>query len=101
MADKRAFDPLGGRHITPTGDDRVCISIPVSLIPHLLGAIEPLRWPDAWQGAPIDVNNTTGMVENLLMVLVTRTRCDIPDCPDCTDCPTVPPHDGMGGAIIL
>lgn len=94
MADKRAFDPIGGRYAPPIGEQQVCISIPVALIPHLLGVIEPLKWPDVWSGDPQLVNEVTGTVENLLARLVSRTRCDIPDCPDCPDCPEYPPQTG-------
>jgi len=87
MDDKRAFDAIGGRFAAPVDKGLVCVSIPVSLIPHLLGALEPLRWPDVWGGEGEQVNRVTGEIENLFARLVTRARCDIVECPDCPDCP--------------
>lgn len=99
MADKRAFDPIGYRLNAPTIVERVCISIPVQLIPHLLGVIEPLRWPDAWQGEASAINDTTREIEDLFFRLITREECNTPECEECPDCPDN--EDGcMGGALI-
>jgi len=90
MADKRAFDALGGRFAAPVGDEQVCVSIPVYLIPHILGALEPLRWPDLWEGEPSAINQVTGVVEELFRSLISREQCNVPDCPGCPDCPDCP-----------
>jgi len=102
MDDKRAFDSLGGRFAAPVNfEQRVCVSIPVALIPYMLGALEPLRWPDVWTGNPVTINGATGEVENLFYRLVTRTRCDVPDCPDCGDTDAPPDSGGLGCAVVL
>lgn len=99
MADKRAYDPLGYRLDAPTIVERVCVSIPVQLIPHLLGVIEPLRWPDAWQGEASAINDTTREIEDLFFRLITREECNTPDCEDCPDCPESE-NGCTGGALI-
>jgi hypothetical protein len=100
VVDKRAFDALGGRLAAPLVGEQVCISIPVNLIPHLLGALEPLRWPDVWSGEDQQVNRVTGEIETLLGRLIARSRCDVPDCPDCPDCPDVEPPAVLPSSVL-
>jgi len=109
VVDKRAFDPIGGRFAAPVSLGQVCISIPVSLIPHILGVLEPLKWPDAWAGDDQLVNATTGEIESLIARLVARDVCaggecpECPECPGCAECPDCPecPEQTCGGGLVV
>ena len=104
MDNKRAFDPFGSRTaaVDLNGGGAICVPIPVRLIPYLIGAINPLRWPDLWTGEPAQINQTTSQVENFLSSLITHEACPgLPECPECppgTECPTCGP--GGGGSNL-
>jgi len=63
----------------------VCLPIPRRLIPHLLGALDTMRYPDFWTGEPAAVNRTTGQVENFIIDLILKHEC--PDSQPCEECP--------------
>jgi len=77
---KRAFDPFGHRAeaINLSRDGSICVPIPRRIIPFLLGAVNPLRWPDMWTGDAAEINRTTGQVENFLSDLITHADCSVP-----------------------
>jgi hypothetical protein len=72
------------------GGGSICLPIPKRIIPYLLGGLDLLRYPDAWNGTPADINRTTGQVENFIIDLIQKQECTTP-CPDC------PPANGDGG----
>lgn len=105
MDNKRAFDPFGRSFpaVDINGGGSICVPVPVRLIPYLLGAINPLRWPDVWNGDPAAINQTTAQVENFLATLITHEACPgAPECPECPPgkpCPTCGPSGGGLGLM--
>jgi hypothetical protein len=80
----------------------VCIPIPRRIIPYLIGALNPLCFPDMWTGDDSDIKRSVFQMTDFVSSLVGGETC--PDCPEPEACPTFTRQDalalGLGGAII-
>jgi len=63
---------------SPAAPPLLCIPCNASWIPYLLGALEPLRWPDSWRGADSDIVQAMRFVESLLAAIASAAECETP-----------------------
>lgn len=101
MAAKAPFDAflvnVPARDLYAAGT--VCLPIPKRIIPFVLGAMESLRYPLAWDGTEQDVRLVTSQVEDFISRLVLYDNCDPPEQPQ--DEPDEPEPRDWGITIQL
>jgi hypothetical protein len=64
------------------GAGTVCLPIPKRVIPFVLGAMESLRYPLAWDGSDDEIRLVTSQVEHFISSLVLYDNCEEPQTPD-------------------
>lgn len=70
---------------TPAIDDApyVCLIVNVEWVSHVLGVLETLNQPDAWQGDETEKHRSQNEIQHLLEMLMTGDACMIdPCCPE-------------------
>lgn len=65
--------------LTPPGESPLlCIQVNPAWIPVILGALEPLRWPDTWNGAESDITAAMGLSQVLMLAIANAQECSQP-----------------------
>lgn len=69
-----AFEPSAPAALVAAGD-YCCINLPLSLIPFISGALEPLRYPQAWHGTDQEISNATAIFDSFVAELAMLQEC--------------------------
>lgn len=88
---------------SPAAPPLVCIPCNADWIPYLIGALEPLRWPDNWKGADGDIIQAMRFVESLMASIASASECETPMITDIrlVNCVLEVSYDGGGNWITV